>query len=178
MTTRIEPEWALESGRRDPLRLLTVWYLRKSFYWLLGLGFIVAAIVGRVDEVDSSFESPSEFWHHLLSPLVVVLFAFVLRFIAAMAGLAIAYPFARRHDELLEPRTNFGSSIGIWFDRLHVARAYRSLRWTHHVRQVAIHRLGPTGARLARLDPIMDIANIVLMIGAVVALVVSGSTTS
>jgi hypothetical protein len=175
---RIDPSWAIRPGRRDPLALLLVWFMRKSFYWMLGLGFVVAAMVGRVDEVGDSFDSPGKFWDRLLSPLVVALAALVFRFLASQLGLLLAYPFARRHDELLEPRTNFGSGIGRFMDRLHVARAYRSLRWTHHVRQVAIARLGRTGARLARLDPILDVANVVMMIAAFVALSVSGASTA
>ncbi len=51
---------------------------------------------------------------------------------------------------------------------------YRALRWTHHVRQLALARLGDTGRKLARLDPIMDITNITLWVVAVVALVAAG----
>ncbi len=59
-------------------------------------------------------------------------------------------------------------------DRLNLARGYRALRWTHHVRQLALARLGPTGQRLARLDPIMDITNISLWVIAVLAMAVAG----
>lgn len=171
MTPRIDPAWAIRPGRRDPLGLLTAWFVRKSFYWVLGAGLIIAALTGRTDEIGNSFDSPGAVWEHLLSPLVVVLLALFIRFASAMLGLALAYPLARAHDVDLSPRTNFGSGIGRWLDRLHVARAYRSLRWTHHVRQVAIARLGDTGARLGRIDPIMDIVNITMIVLAVVVAV-------
>ena len=55
------------------------------------------------------------------------------------------------------------------FDRMHVARAYRSLRWTHHVRREAIGRLGPNASRrVAKIDPSMDIANISTAVLAVI----------
>lgn len=73
----------------------------------------------------------------------------------------------------LAPRTSFGSSIGLFLDRLHVERAYRSLRWTHHVRRVALGQLGPTGDRLGKVDPILDIVNITAMVVAVTALTIA-----
>ncbi len=72
---------------------------------------------------------------------------------------------------LLEPRTGFMSGMGRWFDRLHVAKAYRSLRWTHHVRQEALHRFGTAGQRVSKLDPIMDIVNISMAVLFFVSLV-------
>lgn len=72
----------------------------------------------------------------------------------------------------LAPRTSFGSSIGLFLDRLHVARAYRSLRWTH-VRRVALGQLGPTGDLLGKVDPILDIVNITAMVVAVTALTIA-----
>ena len=63
-------------------------------------------------------------------------------------------------------------------DRLNLARGYRALRWTHHVRQLALARLGDTGRRLARLDPIMDITNITLWVLAVAAFISTGAGTT
>ena len=86
----------------------------------------------------------------------------------------LALPLARAYEVGLAPRTNFGSGIGHLLDRLNLARGYRALRWTHHVRQLALERLGDTGRKLARLDPIMDVANIALWVIAVIALVAAG----
>lgn len=178
MIKKIEPAWAILPGRGDSLRLLSVWYLRKSFYWLMWLGFSVAAIIGHTNELDASFDSPSAFVDRLVSPLAVVFIALIVRFASAMLGIAIAYPLAKMHELDLAPRTNFGSTIGLYMDRLHVARAYRSLRWTHHVRQVAIRRLGRTGQRLGRIDPVMDIANIGGFFVMLVVLTLEGSGTT
>ena len=88
-------------------------------------------------------------------------------------ALWLAYPLARSYEVGLSARTGFGSGIGKWLDRLQLARAFRALRWTHHVRQVALQRLGPSRRWVSRVDPVMDIANISLWVIAVVGLVVS-----
>ena len=52
--------------------------------------------------------------------------------------------------------------------RRNLAKAYRSLRWTHHVRQMALRRLGPSGDRVSKLDPILDVVNIATFVVMVV----------
>lgn len=161
---RISPEAALLPGHRDPLALLVVWYVRKSSYWMLWLGIIAAMVAGQSGAIDLGFHSPESVLSRLVSPLAGVILAVILRVTAGLAGLALAYPLARAREAHLAPRRYRGRTIGTAFDRLHTARAYRSLRWTHHVRQVAIRRLGTTGRRLSRLDPAMDAANVGLLV--------------
>ena len=98
----------------------------------------------------------------------------ILRVGSGFAALLLALPLASAYEVGLSPRTNFGSGIGHLLDRLNLARGYRALRWTHHVRQLALARLGHTGRKLSRLDPIMDVTNIALWVVAVVALVATG----
>jgi hypothetical protein len=169
---------ALRPGRQDPFGLLTVWFLRKSVYWLFGLGLLVGASSGHVEQVDDSFTSASELRDGLFSSMGLVVFAIVLRIVVSQVALLLAFPLAKQYDERQEPRTGFGSSIGTWLDRLKVARAFRSLRWTHHVRQTALRRLGPTGDRLGRLDPVLDVANITLLIAGILALLIWGASTA
>jgi len=170
------PEAALRPGLGDARTLLVLWYVRKSTYWVFGLGLTIAALVYRADTIDLGSGSPSQIWGELHSPLAGVAVALLLRLFTAGAGLLIAYPLACAYEVGLEPRTNTGRTIGILLDRYKVMRAYRALRWTHHVRLHAIRRLGPAGARLAHLDPILDVANITLLTTAAVALVIAGST--
>jgi hypothetical protein len=162
---RIEPAAALQPGRADAKRLLGIWFVRKSFYWIFFLGFawgtVTAAIRDQRAEVDVDWFSPNSVADGLLSPWAGLILAFIVRFVAGWVALGLAYPLALGHEPNLSPRTNFGSGIGKFFDRLHVARAFRSLRWTHHVRQIALKRLGPGGAWVGKLDPIFDIVNIV-----------------
>ena len=92
-------------------------------------------------------------------------------------ALALAFPLARARETALPPRAYLGSSLTGILDRLHAARAYRSLRWTHHVRQVALRPSRCAGRRLAHLDPIMDAANVALLVIAIVTIVLLGGTS-
>ncbi|MCB0911485.1 MAG: hypothetical protein KDB60_07710 [Propionibacteriaceae bacterium] len=56
------------------------------------------------------------------------------------------------------------AALHAWSDRLHVARAFRSLRWTWAVRAVAMGRLGRRGRRLALAEPVLQAAGVVLMV--------------
>jgi hypothetical protein len=173
VTRRIDPEAALRPVRSDPLALLIVWFVRKSFYWVLFLGVLIAAALNRVDEVGDTFDSAGTAAQRLASPLAAIVVALLLRFGSSFAALVLAYPLARDYERGLAPRTNVGKSIGTLLDRLKVARAYRSLRWTHHVRQAAVVRLGRTGRRLSRLDPILDVLNIGMFVAAFAMLVLA-----
>jgi hypothetical protein len=163
---RIRPELALRPGRADPRNLLIVWYLRKSVYGLVALGLIAGTITRTNLDVD--WKSAAELGSQLSSPLAPVVIGLILRVVSGFAALLLALPLASAYEVGLSPRTNVGSGIGRVLDRLNIARGYRALRWTHHVRQLALARLGGTGRRLARLDPIMDIANISLWVIAVI----------
>jgi hypothetical protein len=161
---RIQPAAALMPGRADSFRLMMVWFVRKSFYWLFFVGYSLGTWMAYVNhegnEVDVDWTSPDSVKEGLLSPWSALILALIVRFAASWIALGLAMPLALAHEPNLAPRDNLGSSIGRFFDRLHVARAFRSLRWTHHVRQVALKRLGATGRRLGRLDPILDVVNI------------------
>jgi len=169
---RIRPELALQPGAADARNLLVVWYLRKSVYGLVALGLIVGALT-RTD-IDIDFRSASDLESQLSSPLAPLVVGVILRVITSFAALLLALPLASAYEVGLAPRTNIGSGIGHVLDRLNLARGYRALRWTHHVRQVALARLGPTGRKLQRLDPIMDITNIALWVVAVIGIIATG----
>jgi hypothetical protein len=169
---RIRPELALQPGATDARNLLVVWYLRKSVYGLVALGLIVGALT-RTD-IDIDFRSASDLESQLSSPLAPLVVGLILRVITSFAALLLALPLASAYEVGLSPRTNFGSGIGHVLDRLNLARGYRALRWTHHVRQVALARLGPTGQKLRHLDPIMDITNITLWVVAVIGTIAIG----
>ena len=157
---RLRPEAALLDGGRDSAWLLILWYLRKSTLGIVGFSLAVSFALNSSDEINSetlldfSPEAPN------LLPTFVLLLAMLLRFVTDWAGVALAYKLARIYEKDLEPRTNAGHWIGEWLDRYKVARAYSSLRWTHHVRQIALCRIGAEGRRLALLDPVLDVTNI------------------
>ena len=171
---RVQPAAAIQPGEDDARRLLRLWFVRKSFYWLFFLGWTIANVVSVIQDRQPEFELDSG-----LSPVwVVVIVAMALRFVVSWVALGLAFPLALAHEPNLSPRTNFGHSIGLFFDRLHVARAFRALRWTHHVRQVAQRRLGERGRRLGKLDPIFDIVNITTGVLAFVSVIVVGMAVS
>jgi hypothetical protein len=176
VSPRIVPEAAMRPGRGDARALMTLWFLRKSTYWLFWLGAIAAVLVHRADRISSGSSSPQDLWDELHSPLAGIALAVLLRLFTAGAGLLVTYPLARDYEIGLEPRTNFGKSIGIALDRYKVMRAFRALRWTHHVRQIALRNLGPAGPRVARLDPIMDVANITLPFVAIAAFIATATS--
>lgn len=174
----IPPEAALRAGRADPLALLCIWYVRKASYGILALGIIVGLGVGRGQDIAGGVNSAEEIWRELWSPLAGIILGVMVRVGAGFVALVLAYPLARDRERGLEPRAYLGSGLTGWLDRLHAARAYRSLRWTHHVRQVAIRRLGQTGRRLARLDPIMDALNVTLFVIAILTAIVLGGSSA
>lgn len=169
---RIQPAVAIAPGTSDAKRLLAIWFVRKSFYWLFFLAFAIGLTVSVVRHIDTEVDVTDP--GSLTGPWALLLVALAVRFVSGWIALALALPLVFAHEPNLSPREDFGSSIGLFFDRLHVATAFRELRWTHHVRQVAQHRRGETGRRLGKLDPILDIVNISMGVAAFVVPVVVG----
>jgi hypothetical protein len=169
----LDPAVALRPGRFDPAAVLVLWCVRKAFYPLLWLGLIFATAGGRADEIDEAggvaeyigtLDSASEIVAAALSPLVIVLLAFGLRIAVAGLAFALAYPLTtwnQPSDYAHGRRTRSRSRL--WSDRWHLTRAYRALRWTWAVRQVAAERLGEPGRRLLRCGPVLRWASILLL---------------
>ena len=164
----IDPVAAVRGGF-DGAALLVLWFLRGAAPALLIGSLIYAWLVS-----ESRFEAipemtpPGQAVRALLSPFAGVAIAIILRFLVGIAALALAYPLSRRAT---------GSSIGpdsrhrpfqVWADRLHLIRAYRSLRWTSTVRKLAAARLGRRGRVLAWSGPALLITDAVLVIALLV----------
>ena len=178
---RIQPAAALMPGHRDSRRLLTVWFIRKSFYWMFFLGWAVASLItyleGNTVTGELNLSSPQSARDGLGAPGLALIIAIGIRWVNNWIAVALAYPLAVAHEPNLSPRDGFGSGIGKFLDRLQIARAFRALRWSHHVRQIALKRLGSTGRALGRLDPILDIVNIVVAIGGLLVVgILSGAS--
>lgn len=169
----VRPEHAVRPGRADARNLLIVWFVRKSFYGLIALGLLGAVISRRVDDFGVDVTSFDSLTSGIASPMVGLSLGLLARFGSGLTGLWLAYPLVRAYEVGLSPRTGFGSEIGQWLDRLQLARAFRSLRWTHHVRQVALGRLGPSRAWVSRVDPVMDVTNISLWVAGSVSLILT-----
>ncbi len=153
----LHPRDALQPGRFDATVLLLLWCLRKTSYPLLWIGIIGAMITGRFNEnLVADLDTVGEILRAVLSPLVGIALALMVRVLVGILGFALAYPLSRSNtstDYAHGRRTR--NSIRLWQDRLHLTRAYRSLRWTWIVRAEAVTRLGDTGRRLALCDPVL-----------------------
>ncbi len=179
---RVLPEFAIGPGRRDAAALLVIWYVRKSFYSWAALGCIGLALQAwvsdrTVGDIGSDWRSPGRLASELWSPMAGAVIALVVRLVSSAVAFGLAIPRVFDYETDLSPRTNLGHTIGVFFDRLNLARAYRSLRWTHHVRQEALVRLGERGRRLGRLDPLMDICNIGLWVVAILLVITAALAT-
>lgn len=166
---RVTPSAALLPGTRDSRRLLVTWFVKKSFWWMVFGGSAVASIVHAVERVDDELEvrlsSPDSVMSGLLSAYSLVVLALLIRVIIGWVALALAYPLARAYEDHLDARTGWTRYWGTFSDRYKVAKAFRLLRWTHHVRQAALDRVAPGPSWWRRADPIIDIATVVAIIG-------------
>lgn len=172
---RLSPDEALRPGATDARVLLTLWFAHKSFYWLLFSGTAVAYVLHRADQVDVSWTDPDRLVAAVFSPLVGLVLAGAVRIVTNLAALAVTWPLVREYEAPLPPREGPLAPVTTWLDRRQIAKALRSLRWTHHVRRCVLNRLGRRRAAVARLDPIIDVMNVVSFVGLVVAVAVAGS---
>jgi hypothetical protein len=177
-TTRIplDPAAAVRGGTFDPLALLVLWALRSATLTVLFGGLIYARLVeDRELNAIPEVTTPAQAWSVLLSPFAGIVIAIALRVLANTGGLALAYPFSRRATEAA-PGPGFRRSFLVWVDRLHLARAYRSLRWTTTVRAHAADGLGRWGRALRWAGPALAIADVVLVVALLAVVWVSRAT--
>lgn len=172
---RIELDGCVLPGRGDSRRLLIAWFVKKSFWWMFFGGAALATVVHWAERAKNdyqvNFQSPESVERGLLSAWGFVVLALILRVVVAWIALALAYPLARLHEIDLEARTGWNRYYATLSDRYKVAKAYRALRWTHHVRQVALDRVSPRPGWWRRWDPIIDVVNVV----GVAAFIIVGS---
>ena len=158
------PDACLLPGQADSRRLLVAWFVKKSFWWMFFGGTAFASLVHFVERVDDEFQvnywSPDSVGHGVLSAWVFVVLAVLLRLAIVWVALSLAYPLARAYEVGLTARTGWSRQYAMLSDRYKVAKAFRTLRWTHHVRQAALDRVSPGPSWWRRLDRIIDIANV------------------
>lgn len=153
--------------------------MRKSFFPMLWIGIAAAVLSGRQDflsgassvaEVYGRFETNADFMRALFSPLAPLILAFVIRVAVSFLAFALAYPLTRWAQSADYSWSRRSSRIRrAWVDRLNLTRAYRSLRWTWAVREVAAQRAGNMGRRLARLELLLGWANPLLFVAMILA---------
>lgn len=153
------PDQALRPGRFDPLALIIAGLIRGTFPLLFVVGLIYMWLsFGPKVETVPPLTSPMQAVRALLSPFGVLAIAFLLRLATGIAALLLAYPLGRHTTGSVIGPDIFKRPFRIWNDRLHLVRAYRSLRWTSPVTTLAIQRLGRTGYILSWAGTIMTIA--------------------
>jgi hypothetical protein len=164
----IDPSAAV-LGVFDATALLVLWLLRSAVpaLFLAGLSYAWLVSEARFEAIEG-VTTPGQAFRLLLSPFALVAFAIILRFLVGIAALSLAYPLGRRET---------GSSIGpggpgrpfqVWADRIHLVRAYRSLRWTSGIRQLAADRLGRPGRVLSWSGPVLLAADLILFVALIV----------
>lgn len=164
----LDPSAALR-GRFDATALLMLWLLRRSVPALLLAGLSYAWVVSETRfEALPQVTTPGQAVQLLLSPFALVAVAIILRFLAGLAALALAYPLSRRETGSSMVSDMLRRPFRVWSDRLHLVRAYRSLRWTSMVRTLAAARVGRWGRALSWSGPALLIADIILFIALVV----------
>lgn len=172
---QIDPSLALREGTGDPRIVLGLWCLRKTFFPLIWLGLVVAVVaLGDLESLDSrmpSFDSPGEMLSNLLSPFGVLVLAFGVRIVASVLGLVAAFPLTLRtkHADYLTG-WNGTAWFRVWFDRWRLAGAYRSLRWTWAVRNLARQRLGDSARPFEICLVVLRWASFLLVVGLVVVI--------
>lgn len=170
----LRPAQVLLPGRHDARRLLILWWVRKSAYWLSFTGTTAAYLIGRPDEAGVDWTAPDSILAGLWSPWAGIVLAVLIRVLSGFVAMAFAYPVVRRYLRTRSPRTGLTSGIGKMLDLRGLVLAHRRLRWSHHVREAALDRLGPSGLRLGRLDPLLDVANVASFVLMVVVIVTAG----
>ncbi len=170
---RVQPGSALRPGRFDAIALLILWAGRRAFWPMLLLGILVAFGLGRLEAENlAELTTPMELLHAVLSPLGGIALAFLTRLVVGWLALALAWPLSR-----WDRPPDHGHSLSVrwrdWVDRLRLAQAYRTLRWTWGVREAAIARAGAIGQRLGWAVPLSTIVTIVLWIALIAMVAVS-----
>jgi hypothetical protein len=153
-----DPNSALRPGRFDPLALIVVGLARGAApaLFVIGLMYFVLT-VGNHFESLPAIASPMQAFRALVSPLAIAAFGVLLRFGMGIAALLLAYPLSRQTTGSVIGPDIVKRPLRIWQDRLHLVRAYRSLRWTSPVRTLALERLGRTGYVLSWTGTILTI---------------------
>ncbi|MET0865629.1 MAG: hypothetical protein ABWZ98_14965 [Nakamurella sp.] len=164
----IDPAAAV-GGKFDTTALLVLWLLRSAVPALLLAGLAYAWVVSETRfESIAIVTTPGQAVRLLVSPFVFVAIAIILRFLVGCAALLLAYPLSRRETGSSVGPGMQGRTLRVWTDRLHLVRAYRSLRWTSSVRQLAARGLGSWGRVLSWSGPVLFVIDVVMIVVLVV----------
>lgn len=169
-----DPSSALRPGRADALALTVVGLLRGAAPALFVIGLIYFVLTaGNHFESLPAVATPMQAFRALLSPFAIAAVGVLLRFVMGIVALLLAYPLSRQVTGSVIGPDIVKRPLRIWQDRLHLIRAYRSLRWTSPVRTLAVERLGRTGYALSWTGTILTIVFWVALVAFLVVLFVN-----
>ena len=166
----------------DARIVLGLWTIRKAWFPLFWIGITVATVwvvtQGRdFNELQAriaELETGSGLLEEALTPLGLAVFAIVMRLAALPLGWAAAFPLTLLETKDAHADTNWlGRQIRLWRDRVHLTRAYATLRATWIVRYAAIDRIGAPNTILVRSIRILRWTGVVAFIAYLVTTAVA-----
>lgn len=151
MKSEIKPQVdLLLDGKKDAKRLLILWYLRRTFYPLFLIGLVAAALTGRTEDANINWTDTDEVLSDILSPLVTIILAFVIKILVNILSLIAAYPVLKTMNS---SRSDKELSIFLRTSNvLQALKGLRSLRWTYQIRQEAASRFENNLIKEGRLN--------------------------
>lgn len=176
--TPIDPDQLLAPGTGDATRLTRLWLVRRACTGLVFLGVLVGIVIEGVgnDAADLHVDtgSASSVLAGIVTSFGIVFAAIVLRLVTGWIALAFAHPLAREHQG--RPGAALRHRLSTYVDRYAIVRAFRELRWTEGVRAAALRRLGDAAGFYERVDRTIGVANVVVGLLCVPAIMVFGFT--
>lgn len=128
---------------RDAVVLLVLWCVRRASVALFGIGLCFAGLHGAMNDLQwATLNSPRQVLRNLTTPLVGVALAVVIRFLARTAAGLAALPLAVRE---FRARRAAPGVPAFWADLYYLMSAYRSMRWSRAVLELAVSRTGTPG---------------------------------
>lgn len=151
----------LQDGKRDARTLLILWFIRRLFWPLILLGIIGHILnedIGNSKLDLTNFENVAA---KLLSPLIGLGLALFIKLTTSYIAIFISYPLLRERQKTIKDE-RYGWFLSRWMDRYRILKGFSEIRWTHHVRQEAINRLGSDAIGWSKFDKYFDILTITL----------------
>ena len=162
-----DPGRALGDGPGGPVPLLLLRCLRTATLVLITAGIGVAVLAGRDDDL-STIGTPSGLLRSLVTPLAVLAAGIVLRLLLTPLAYLSALAVVLGAGADVVPDDDRRATPTRWSDRLRVANAYRSLRWTSAVKDRAVTEAGGAGRALRVAE---DVLRVLIGVAAALTLV-------
>jgi hypothetical protein len=136
----------------DAVALLLLWCLRSLSLLLVAVGACIGTTSGTIDSLADGLATPGDVIRSLLTPLMVLVVGILLRATLAPLAWGLAFAFVLTRGADVAPTPSGRSLVNRWSERARLAGAFRALRWTTAVRDLAVTGSGTTGVRLRYAD--------------------------